>query len=103
MSQRLAKLETFFAAEPSDSFVLYALAQEHAKLGQLATAIQWYDRCLEVDPASCYAYFHKAQVQITLGDQSGAKATLTLGVAAATKAQDSKALGEIRGLLDELE
>lgn len=99
----LEQLEKLLAADPTDPFVPYAIAQEHAKLGQLVTALDYFDRCLALDSSYCYAYFHKARTLQTLGDIAGAKAVLTQGVAAATKAQDSHALSEIRGFLDELD
>ena len=99
----LEQLHKLLLADPTDPFAPYAMAMEHARLGQLVTALDFFDRCLSLDSSYCYAYFHKAQVQRTLGDVLGARATLTLGITAATKAQDSKALGEIHGLLDELE
>lgn len=99
----LDQLQKLLVADPTDPFVPYAMAMEHAKLGQLVTALDFFDRCLGLDASYCYAYFHKAQVQKTLGDRLGAEASLVQGVAAAKKAQDSKALSEIQGLLDELD
>lgn len=99
----LEQLQKLLVADPTDAFVPYAMAMEHVKLGQLVTALDYFDRCLALDSSYCYAYFHKAQVQKTLGDRLGAKASLVQGVAAAKKAQDQKALGEIQGLLDELD
>ena len=99
----LHQLEKLLAADPTDPFVPYAIAQEHAKLGHLVAALDYFDRCLSLDPGYCYAYFHKAKAQVTLGDHLGARATLTHGIAAAKKAHDSHALSEIQGFLDELE
>jgi tetratricopeptide (TPR) repeat protein len=99
----LDQLQKLLVADPTDPFVPYAMAMEHVRLGQLVTALDYFDRCLALDSAYCYAYFHKAQVQKTLGDCLGARATLTLGVTAAKKASDSKAVSEMQGLLDELE
>lgn len=98
----LAQLEKLLAAEPHDPFVLYGLAQEHARLGHGAEAIAFFDRCLAVDPAYCYAYFHKARVQQAGGDVSGAIATVRRGIEAAKRAGDAHALDELSGLLEEL-
>lgn len=99
----LEQLTKLMAADPTDPFAPYAIAMEHTKLGQLVTALDFFDRCLALDSGYCYAYFHKAQVQKTLGDRVGARATLTQGIAAAKKVGDGKALNELSGLLDELE
>lgn len=95
-------LQRLLAADPADPFLLYGLAQEYAKAGDAARAIEFYDRCLAADPQYCYAYFHKARVQ-QAGDVPAALATIRLGMAAAKKAGDSHALSELQGLLDELE
>lgn len=95
-------MQKLLVADPTDPFVPYAMAMEHVRLGQLVTALDYFDRCLSLDSAYCYAYFHKAQVQKTLGDVLGARATLTLGIAASKKAGDGKALSEMQGLLDDV-
>jgi tetratricopeptide (TPR) repeat protein len=102
----LAQLEKLLAADPRDTFVLYGLAQEHAKAGGEAghaKAVEFYDRCLEVDPLYCYAYFHKARSLVALGRGAEAAKTLKAGIAAARKAGDRHAESELSGSLDELE
>lgn len=94
------QLERVLAADPNDTFVLYALAQEHAKRGNADAALAFYDRCLAADRLYCYAYFHKAKVLEALGRLGDARATLAAGVVAAREAGDMKALSEISGALD---
>lgn len=98
----IAQLEKLLALDPHDPFVLYGLAQEHAKARDFAKACDFYDRCLAADAGYCYAFFHKAKAQQSAGDETGAIATLRAGVTSAKKAGDMKALGEISGFLDEL-
>ncbi len=95
---RLAQLDKLLAADPRDTFTLYALAHEHAKAGDLARAVQFYDRTLAVDPACCYAYFHKAKAQHALGDPAAARATVAAGLAAARRAADAHAHSELAAL-----
>ena len=90
------------AAAPGDTFILYAIAQEHAKAGRHTEAVAFYDRCLAVDPAYCYAYFHKARSQVALGHDDQAQETLSAGIAAARKAGDTHAQSELSGFLDEI-
>jgi tetratricopeptide (TPR) repeat protein len=99
----LAQLTKLLTIDPADTFVLYGLAQEHARLGDHAAAITWYDKCLAIDPLYCYAYFHKARSQQALGDLPAASDTVRKGIDAARKAQDGKALSELQGLLVELD
>jgi tetratricopeptide (TPR) repeat protein len=99
----IAQLTKLLAIDPADTFVLYGLAQEHARLGQHEQAIQWYDKCLAIDPLYCYAYFHQARSHQALGDLPAAASTIRQGIDAARKAQDGKALSELQGLLVELD
>jgi tetratricopeptide (TPR) repeat protein len=98
----ISQLERLLAAEPGDAFLLYALAQEQAKAGRHGEAVASYDRCLSIDADACYAYFHKARSQETLGDQAGAVLTLRTGLEAARRTGDAKAAGEISGELARL-
>lgn len=68
----IEQIQRLLAAEPEDTFLLYALAQEQAKGGDLAAAIATYDRVLALDPGHGYAYFHKARAQ----EQSGTRPAL---------------------------
>ena len=97
------QLEKLLASDPRDPFVLYALAQEHAKGGDITRSVEYFDRCLAADPAYCYAYFHKARVLHEAGRTPEAVGTLREGAAAAKKAGDAHALSEISGFLDEIE
>src|SRR5262245_24352909 len=98
----IADLERLLATNPADAFVLYGLAQEHAKAGNTARAVEFYDRCLAADRAYCYAYFHKAKALEAGGRVDEAMATLRAGVAASRAAGDAHAASEIAAYLDEL-
>ena len=102
MSDRLAKLLKILSVEPGDAFTLYGVAQEYAKAGDTAKAVDYFDRCLAADPAYSYAYYHKARAQADAGDTEAAIATLKAGQAAAKQTGDGKALSEIGALLDSL-
>jgi len=102
MSDRLPKLLKLLALDDRDTFVLYGIAQEHAKLDDHTKAIEFYDRTLAVDPAYCYAYYHKARSQLAAGNLAEARQTVQSGIAAAHRAGDHKALGELSTLQTEL-
>lgn len=99
---RLDQLLKLLAAEPDDPFVLYGIAQEHAKAERHHDAVSFYDRCLAADPTYLYGYYHKAVSLIDLGDHAAARQTLDTGITAARVARDSKALNELTALLDSL-
>lgn len=97
----LAQLERLLAAEPGDAFLLYAIAQEHAKVGAVAAAVEYYDRCLNADPGYCYAYYHKAKVLLGAGRGAEAIVTIDAGLLVAQRTGDGKALGELSTLRDD--
>lgn len=99
----IEQLERVLAADPRDPFVLYGLAQEHAKAGNIDKALDFYDRCLESDPKYCYAYFHKARALEAAGRSAEAIDTLRAGVDVSRAAGDTKALGEMSEYLAALE
>jgi len=89
-------------ADPRDADVCYMVAQEHAKAGRHADAVEWYTRCLDADPDYHYAAFHMARSLESLGDLAAAMGALTTGLARAKASGDAKAAGEIAGYLDSL-
>ncbi len=99
---RLEQLHKLLDLDPEDAFVLYGIAQEHAKAGTHDEAVAFYDRCIGVNPDECYAYFHKARSLVALERETDASDTLRSGLEAATRTGDAKAAGEIGGFLDEL-
>lgn len=103
MPDRLETLNKFVASDPHDTFATYGLAMEHAKRGETALALKWFDRTLAIDPHYCYAYFHKARTQRDSGDDPGAIATLRVGLQQARACGDMHAASEIEGFLDEIE
>ncbi len=102
MQDRLSQLLKLAAADPSDTFVLYGVAQEYAKRGATDEAVAWYDRCLAQDPNYCYAYFHKAKALESADRSADAIAVLRLGLERARASRDQHAASEIASYLDEL-
>jgi tetratricopeptide (TPR) repeat protein len=99
----IPQLEKLLAIDPGDAFLLYALAQEHAKAGDTPAACDAYDRCLVADPAYCYAYYHKARTLMAAHRRDEALATVDAGLVAAKTHNDLKARGELEALRDEIE
>lgn len=98
----IEQLTKLLQAEPDDTFLLYALAQEHAKSGNLDDAIATYDRVIALDPGHAYAWFHRARAQEEAGNPDQAAESLRAGLRAAQATGDAKAAGEIAGYLDDL-
>ncbi|MBX3390069.1 MAG: hypothetical protein KF691_11535 [Phycisphaeraceae bacterium] len=97
------QLQRLLEKSPEDPFLLYAVAQEHAKNGQFACAVEFYDRSLTAAPDDGYTYFHKAKALGAMGRTEEQIKVLQAGLAAATRSGDPKAAGELQAALEELE
>jgi tetratricopeptide (TPR) repeat protein len=98
----LEQLQKLLAVDPNDAFLLYGLGQEYARQGDTARAVEYYDKCLGVDPAYCYAYYHKARALDAAGMREEAIEALRAGFKQAQIVSDRHAASEISALLDEL-
>lgn len=103
MADRLDPLLKLHAADPADADLPYMIALEYAKAGDSATAIEWFDKALVINPNYHYAYFQKAKALDEEGETADALAVLDQGIALAAKAGDGKALGELQELRAALE
>lgn len=99
----LESLHRLLDASPQDPFVPYAIAQEHARQRAFAEAVAWFDRCLAIDAAYCYAYYHKARALVAMGLQVDALRTIDEGQRRATASGDSHAAAELTTLREEIE
>lgn len=99
----MEQLQKLLAADPNDAFTLYAIAQEHGKLGDFVRAVEFYDRSIKVAPDDGYTYFHKARALGAMGRTGEQVAALKAGMEAARRSGDGKAAGELQGALDEIE
>lgn len=100
---RLDKLHKLREADPTDADVPYMIAQEIAKEGDHSEAIEWYDRCIELDPDYLYAYFHKAKSLEAKDSVEVAAATLEEGVKRSKAKGNAKAIGELGEYLTQLQ
>ncbi len=93
-------LEEFVAANPSDAFARYGLAMECAKTDDDAAAETHFRQLLAAHPDYLYGYFHYGQLLLKLSRGADAQELFRAGIAAAKKAGDAHALGELEGALE---
>ena len=99
VSDRLRQLEQMLAREPNDTFLLYGIALEHKKAGDLPAAIEYLDRVIQIDPGYCYAYHQRGLAYEAQGDMESAKRSYRDGMEAAAKKGDEHARQEIEAAL----
>lgn len=99
MTDRLAKLLEMLQRTPDDAFLLYGAGMEYKKLRQFDDAIGRFRAAIQVDPAYCYAYYQIGQTHELAGDPAAARQAYRDGIAAAERAGDGHARGEIEAAL----
>jgi hypothetical protein len=102
---RMAQIEAMLAEDPEDAFLRYGLAMEHASAGDDATSVEVLRDLINRTSANPYipAYLMAGQALVRLDRVPDACAILRQGIAAAAKAGNTHAQGEMQGLLDSIE
>lgn len=100
--ERIQKLLQYLAAQPTDAFLLHALALEYEKMGHHAEAMDIFKKQLAANPDYVGSYYHAGRVYAAAGDLAGAIATYEKGMEVAKAAGDQHALNELRMVLDEI-
>ena len=102
MSRR-QKLQQMLQENPSDTFLLYALAMEDRSAGDEEAALAQLDRVLVADSHYVAAYFQKGQILAGLARSDEARRILQEGMAVARQVGDDHAAAEMSELLSTLE
>jgi len=101
--ERLQKLQQLLEKSPADTFLLYGIALEYKKGGELQRALEYLDRVIQLDWGYCYAYHQKGLTCEALGDVDAAKQAYQAGIDAATRKGDAHARDEIGAALSMIE
>ena len=102
---RMAQLEAMLADDPTDAFLRYGLAMEHAGQGDDAAAVAVLRDLIALNPDPPYvpAYLQAGQALMRLDREADAAAMLRAGIAAAKTTGNDHARGEMEGFLATLE
>ena len=102
-TERMQQIRALLAEDPADPFLRYGLAMEYVSQGDDATAAGHFRDLIAASPDYVPAYLMLGQTFVRLGDDDEAKEALRRGVAAAAKAGNEHAQGEMQALLESLE
>ncbi len=94
-NSRLTKLMTFLQDSPDDSFILFAIAKEHEKLGAIREAFDYYEKLTGVDPDYVGTYYHLGKLHEEEEATAEALAVYQKGIEIAKKIKDQHALSEL--------
>ena len=96
------QLQKFIALNPKEPFPRYGLALELKNQQRNAEALEVFAALKADHPAYVPKYLHHANMLQAVGRTADARAVVEAGIAAATKAGDGHARGELEGLLASL-
>jgi tetratricopeptide (TPR) repeat protein len=97
---RLENLKSLVEQNPTDPFLLYGLAMEYRRMGELEAAIERFAELIAQNPEYVPAYFQYGQTLERAGKPDLASGVYTNGIAAATRKGDRHASSELSGALD---
>ena len=100
---RIEQLQQLHEADPEDSFIHYALAQEYTKLHQYYRARDTYIALKHRDPEYLGLYFHLGAVLQELDENEAALACYDEGMLVAKRQADIHALAELKTAKTNLE
>jgi tetratricopeptide (TPR) repeat protein len=99
MPTRLEVLEKMVAKAPDDPFPYYGLALEYRGQGRDDDALRTFEQLRAKFPDYVPQYLMAGQILQKLGRRDAARECFEAGIAAARKARDSHALGELESAL----
>jgi tetratricopeptide (TPR) repeat protein len=100
---RIAGLQEILNDNPDDTFARYALGMEYSRTGRVDDAVSEFRTLIGKQPDYANAYFMAAQALASAERVDEAKGMLQQGIAAANRARNQHAAGEMQAMLDELE
>ncbi len=100
--QRLETFRKFVEKSPHDPFARYSLAMSYRSLGRGQDAAREFDELRRRQPDYVPTYLMLGQVLESLGRTADAAAAYQGGIAAATRAGDEHARGELGQALEAL-
>lgn len=101
-ASRKQKILEMLAEDPTDPFLRYGLAMEHAGAGEHAEAVRCLEELIRDTPDYVPAYVQAGQLLARLGHDDEARAVYRAGIDAARKAGDAHAAEEMTSFLDVL-
>jgi len=101
-SPRLKQIQAWLAESPDDLELRYALAMEYRSIGDDERTVEQLKSLIADKPDYIASYLMLAQTLVKLIRDDEAKDVLRTGIAAAKRAGNEHAMGEMQGLLESL-
>lgn len=98
--ERIDKLKSFIANDPTDLFSRHALAMELVKIGDFPSAIQEMEDALKVDENHIGTYYHLGKTYEKVNEFEKALQTYEKGIHLAQVLNKQHELRELKGALN---
>lgn len=102
MQNRLQQLMQFLENNPSDAFIIFAIAKEYEKNGDMDQALTYYLRLITQHPDYVGVYYHLGKLYEKANKTEMALETYSKGMEIANIQKDRHAFNELRNAYDEL-
>lgn len=102
-TDRLSQLEQLLKEDPTDPFLQYGIALEHAKKGNVSEAIKRIEKLLAEKPDYLGAYYQLGQYYEVVNKNNEAITIYEKGIVLAKKVGNVKTMNELREALQQLE
>ena len=94
---RIDQLQSFLKDSPNDSFIIFAIAKEFEKTGDLHQAEKQYRLIHKNEPEYVGMYYHLGKLLFNNNDLQGAWKIYSEGMQVAKQQGDQHALNELAG------
>lgn len=99
---KIARLQEFLNANPTDNFLQHALALEYIKMGSEEQARELFEAILTRDENYVGSYYHLAKLLERTGNNEAAITWYERGMVAAKTAGDNHAYNELQAAYEDL-
>jgi tetratricopeptide (TPR) repeat protein len=96
---RIDEIKKMLKTDKQDSFLTYALALEHEKIGNTKEAISIIEGLIKTDPNYLGAYYKLGALYESKSKMDKAMRIYRIGIKLATEKNDNKAKGELEEAL----
>ena len=100
---RLEELKKMLDENPSDNFIIYAMALEHANMQHVDEAILLLNQLLQRDPEYLAAYYQLGKFYEMKQDAVNASVIYSKGMEVAKQKKDQRTLNELKSALEMLD
>jgi len=103
LTNRLNLLKQHLEEDPNDDFLLFAIAKEYEKMGDINRAFSYYEQLQLKNPKYIGTYYHLGMLHHEEGQLKEALEIYKLGIAEAMEQKDLHALAELQNAKTNLE